>query len=45
MKKLSLICGIVLVFTACQQHSASELKSIESQEPAAHATPPEKESK
>ena len=47
MKKLSFICGLVLVLTACQQHSVSELKSIESQDQQheAHSAQPEKEAK
>ena len=45
MKKLSFICGIVLAFTACEQHSPSELKSIDSQEHTAPAAKADKEAK
>ena len=43
MKNLCLICSLVLVFTACERHPVSELKSIDPQNVEEHAAKPEKE--
>ena len=40
MKNLCFICSLVLVFSACERHDASELKSIE---PEHHSAEHEKD--